>query len=116
MKAEVLTAKQVEFTKPDPDKRIELPAGPPKGLYLVVHPTGRKSWAFRYRFNKKTHKLTYGEYPAVGLAAARAEAESAAADLRDGKNPANTKADEDAAKEAEGTVEAQRQESVKSVV
>src|SRR5215467_10828783 len=96
MKKESLTAKQVEHIKPH-DKRYEVPAGPPKGLYLVVHPTGAKSWTFRYRFAGKTRKLTYKPYPEMSLAAARGEAESAIADLENNVNPAIVKANEDAA-------------------
>ena len=84
-----LTAKQVQYMKPDPARRLEVPAGPPLGLYLVVHPTGKKAWAFRYRWNGATRKLTFDEsYPDMGLAAARAEAESAREDLENGIDPA----------------------------
>ena len=34
-----LTAKQVQFIKPA-DRRMEFPAGPPSGFYLVVNPSG----------------------------------------------------------------------------
>ena len=95
MKKEGLTAKQVEHIKPDLAKRIEVPAGPPTGLYLVVHPTARKSWAFRYRWHRQTKKLTFGKgYPEMKLAAARAEAEAALASLERGVDPAEAKAEE----------------------
>jgi hypothetical protein len=74
MKKEAITAKQVQVVKPA-DKRFEVPAGPPVGLYLVVHPSGKKSWALRYRWHGMTRKLTFPEsYPELGLAAARGEA------------------------------------------
>jgi len=41
------------------------------GLLLEVHPTGKKVWRYRYRFNGKREKLTIGPYPAVGLQEAR---------------------------------------------
>lgn len=41
------------------------------GLLLEIHPTGKKVWRFRYRFNGKREKLTLGPYPAVGLQEAR---------------------------------------------
>jgi integrase len=97
------------------DQRYEVPAGSPKGLYLVVHRTGAKSWAFRYRYGGRTWKLTYGNYPAISLAAARADAEAAVEDLDKGINPARTKANEDAVKEAEEQAEVMRQESVSAV-
>src|SRR5262245_46315354 len=98
MPNESLTSKQVEHAKPR-ETRYEIPAGPPKGLYLVIHPTGAKTWAFRYRFNGNTRKLTYKAYPEMSLAAARAEAESAVDDLAKNIDPARTKANEDAAEE-----------------
>ena len=52
----MFTSKQVEHAKPE-DKRREIPAGPPSGLYLVLHPSGKKTWAFRYRFRGKTEKV-----------------------------------------------------------
>jgi integrase len=83
-----LTAKQVQFMQPDPAKRLEIPAGPPKGLYLMVQPTGAKSWSFRYRFEGRTRKLTLSKpYPDLTLAAARAEGEAALADLKAGLDP-----------------------------
>lgn len=42
-----------------------------EGLYLVVRPTGTKSWYFRYKFGGKESQIHLGNYPAVSLAAAR---------------------------------------------
>ena len=49
-----------QFTKKkaDPDKRVEIHDG--NGLYLVIQPTGAKSWAYRYRMDGKSRKLTLG--------------------------------------------------------
>ena len=93
---ECLTAKQVQFMKPDPaGRRLEVPAGPPVGLYLVVHPSGTKSWYFRYRFGGRTRVLSFEKhYPDLLLAGARAEAEAAVELLRDGKDPAVVKIEE----------------------
>ena len=89
MRKNTLTAKQVQYIKPDPARRLEVPAGPPAGLYLVVHPTGKKAWAYRYRWNGATRKLTFDQsYPDMLLAAARAESESVRDDLRNGVDPA----------------------------
>jgi len=43
------------------------------GLWLVVEPTGRKWWKLRIVFAKKENSFSLGEYPAVTIAAARAE-------------------------------------------
>ncbi len=38
------------------------------GLYLAVHPSGAKSWVYRFRFNGKTRKLTVGSaYTEAGI-------------------------------------------------
>jgi hypothetical protein len=52
-----LTAKKIENIKPRASRQ-EVPDGGCRGLYLVVQPSGRKSWAVRYRFNDKPRKLT----------------------------------------------------------
>ena len=44
MGREGLTARQVQYIKPHPAKRLEVPAGPPSGLYLVVNSSGKKTW------------------------------------------------------------------------
>ena len=98
MKKQGLTARQVQHIKPDPNRRLEVPAG--EGLYLVVHPTGRKTWAFRYRWNDGHKKLTFDEsYPAMSLAAARAEVQRAHAALDSGIDPAAEKEDWNSAPE-----------------
>jgi integrase len=50
-----------------------------RGLYLIVQPTGRKTWAVRYRLGGKSAKHTVGPYPAFSLKQAR---DAAAAVLR----------------------------------
>src|SRR5215831_13696057 len=89
MKKDALTAKQVEHAQPM-EKRYEVPARPPAGLYLVVHPTGKKGWCLRYRYGGKTRNLTFTKgYPEMPLATARAEAQSKLGDLKDkGIDPA----------------------------
>ena len=58
--AKALTAIAVEKAKSDPTKRMEIPDGGCRGLYLVVQPGGSKSWAVRYRAGGKPAKLTLG--------------------------------------------------------
>ena len=48
--AKVLTARSVEAMKPDPARRLEVPDAAMPGLYLVLQPSGARSWAYRYRF------------------------------------------------------------------
>ena len=58
------------------------------GLTIEVRPTGLKFWRYRYRFAGKPTMLTLGEYPATGLADARAARDTARAQLKAGVNPA----------------------------
>jgi len=48
-----------------------------KGLYLVINPSGRHYWRFRYRFNGFEKTLALGVYPDVRLAAARRKRDEA---------------------------------------
>jgi integrase len=56
----VLTAKSVGSAKPDPSRRIEKPDAALPGLYLVVQPSGARSWALRFRRDGRSAKLTIG--------------------------------------------------------
>src|SRR5262245_18881966 len=85
-----LTTKSVENVKPK-DKRREIPDG--RGLYLIVQPSGRKSWAVRYRFKQEPVKLTLGSWPALSLKAARKAAADALHEVAQGHDPAALKFD-----------------------
>jgi integrase len=54
-----LTVKAVENLQARAE-RYEVPDPGCAGLYLQVHPTGVKSWAYRYRLAGKSRKLTIG--------------------------------------------------------
>ena len=96
--AKVLTAKSVEAAKPT-DKRQEIPDAGMPGLYLVVQPTGKKSWALRYRHRNKPRKMTLGKFGkmtlgkfgVMSLAAARDAARDALGVLDGGIDPADHK-------------------------
>jgi integrase len=58
--AKILTAAAVERLRPK-EKRLEIADGGCAGLYLIVQPSGAKSWALRFRRpSGKTAKLTLG--------------------------------------------------------
>src|SRR3546814_13165846 len=57
--AKNLTTKDVENVKPG-TARKEIPDALLPGLYLVVQPSGAKSWAVRYRHGVKPRQLTLG--------------------------------------------------------
>jgi hypothetical protein len=84
--AKPLTVKQIEALK-IPVRRVEIPDGITVGLYLVMQPTGRKSWAVRFRMGGKSKKHTLGAYPQINLSAARELARTALAAVAEGRDP-----------------------------
>jgi integrase len=86
----MLTARKVETIKPGPKAR-EYPDGHVTGLYLAVHPSGKKSWYLRYRAAGRPSKLTLGPYPVLGLAQARERAIMALGQVVVGGDPAGEK-------------------------
>jgi len=85
--ARAFTAKAVEAVRPHPEKRIEQADQALPGLYLVVQPSGKKSWALRYRYAGKPKKLTLGRWPLIGVADARKAATEALDTLDHGDDP-----------------------------
>ncbi|MBZ9794804.1 tyrosine-type recombinase/integrase [Mesorhizobium sp. ES1-4] len=61
------------------------------GLHLAVNPNGSKLWRMNYRFDGKQKTLSFGPYPRVTLADARALRENAKRALVDGIDPAAIK-------------------------
>src|SRR5262245_10704341 len=82
-----LTTKSIEHLKPAAQRR-EIPDSGCRGLYLIVQSSGARSWALRYRFDRRPTKLTLGSWPAVSLADARAAATQALRELAGGNDPA----------------------------
>ena len=81
-----LTAKGIEAVRAADDRR-ELPDDYMRGLYLVVQPTGSKSWAVRYRHGGRSHKHTVGPYPAFDLKQARDAAAKVLRAVAEGRHP-----------------------------
>ncbi|MGX5803502.1 tyrosine-type recombinase/integrase [Bradyrhizobium sp. Arg314] len=102
--AKALTAASLLKLKTD-DKRREIPDGVLSGLYFVIQPTGRKSWAVRYRASGAPKKVTLGnslfgdDVDAAGaeLTRMRQEAASILERVRKGEDPG---AEKQAAKRA----------------
>jgi integrase len=88
--AKQLTALAVENLKPA-EKRREVPDAKIGGLFLIVQPSGAKSWALRYRVAGRTRKLTIGAYPTIDLSTARKRAQEAAGEIASGYDPAAQK-------------------------
>jgi integrase len=70
-----------------------------RGLHLLITPAGGKLWRLRYRFNGKAKLLALGQYPDVGLAAARKKRDAARELVAAGTDPSVVKKAE---KEAAG--------------
>lgn len=62
-----------------------------EGLFLLVQPNGKKLWRMKYRFAGKEKLLSFGAYPALGIAAARDKRKAAKALLAEGKDPMKAK-------------------------
>ena len=84
------TALTIENLKPE-GARQEIPDPALAGLYIVVQPSGAKSWALRYRAGGKPRKLTLGRWPIMGVADARMAATEALQVLERGIDPAAEK-------------------------
>jgi integrase len=84
-----------------PETRREISDGKIAGLFLVVQPSGAKSWAVRYRVAGTPKKFTIGPYPAVDLATARRRAQEAVGEVAGGNDPAAQKKAVRAARVAE---------------
>ncbi|MGP0007993.1 MAG: tyrosine-type recombinase/integrase [Methylocella sp.] len=85
-----MTVKAIENIKPGAVRR-EIPDGEVPGLYLQVFPSGKASWAFRYRFGGRTRKLTVGPSPELSLKEARDLARKAHLIVAGGQDPAAQK-------------------------
>ncbi len=92
-----LTDRKLKSIKPD-DTRQEIPDGRVSGLYFVMQPSGKASWALRYRISDNTtakrwitKKLTLGAYPALGISDARTAAFAAKDRIDVGIDPSTEK-------------------------
>jgi integrase len=83
--AKKLTQISIDKVKADPTKRIEIPDGGQSHLYLVVQPSGAKSWAVRYRLAGKPKKFTLPFF--VSLADAREHARDVLGKVSRGEDP-----------------------------
>ena len=87
--AKKLTAKTIEKLRPGPQRREISDGG--SGLFLVMQPSGAKSWAVRFRYAGRPTKLTLGPWPTLTLAAARKGAADTLHDLANGIDPSATR-------------------------
>lgn len=101
MAAKKLTPLSVQNAKPRRNSRTEIPDRGNPGLFLIVQPSGVKSWALRYRNAKgRSRKLTLGPVAGPGgltLAAAHLAASKAKLEIEQGADPAAAKSEARAA-------------------
>ena len=57
------------------------------GLYIVIHPSGAKTWQFRYQLNGKQMTYSIGSYPDVSLLQARNIHAELRTKVKSGSNP-----------------------------
>ena len=74
--ARVITARFVETVRPKAT-RTEYPDAGCPGLYLIVQPSGTRTWAFRFVHSGKSGKKTLGAAGDGGLSLAAARATAA---------------------------------------
>tara|TARA_R110000787_G_scaffold20785_50_gene61839 strand:+ start:3331 stop:4524 length:1194 start_codon:yes stop_codon:yes gene_type:complete len=87
MAASILTARAINAAKAQ-SKRQEIPDGIVPGMYLVVQPSGRKSFALRSRIRGKSAKVTLGNVTqSFGLAEARKAARATLETIHAGDDP-----------------------------
>jgi len=96
-------AKMVKAPK---GKRIERFDSGADGLALRITDRGAKTWCISYHFSNaegvlKHHRITLGQWPAVGLAHAREEARMVKAEVRSGIDPRARRAGAHAAAKAQ---------------
>src|ERR1700693_461473 len=87
-----LTVVAIDKAMPGPARR-EIPDGLLAGLYLIIQPTGAKSWAVRYRVGGRPRKYTIGPYPGIDLSSARELARKALVAVAEGRDPGKEKKD-----------------------
>src|SRR5262249_38173522 len=77
----------IKNLKPGAGRR-EIPDPGARGLYVIIEPSGFKSFAVRFRINGKTRKLSLGNIP---LSKARKAAAHAYDEVAQGRDPTDAK-------------------------
>lgn len=84
---DMLTESQIEAPN-DTGRREKRADG--SGLFLMVTPTGKRTWSLSYRFDGKVRTLPIGKYPSVSPSEARFKAEEARRLVDRGEDPGAT--------------------------
>jgi hypothetical protein len=87
-----LTSQFLESVKPPEAGRLEIADTGCRGLVFRMTAAGVGSWSFRYRNSVgKQTRATIGEFPTIGLKAARTAADAMRATVAAGGDPVETK-------------------------
>ena len=102
-----------KMAKAPKSKRVEKFDSGADGLALRITDRGTKTWNICYHFPNaegvlKHHRVTLGQWPAVGLAQAREEARMVKAEVRSGIDPRARRAGAHVAAKAEAQAEARK--------
>ena len=81
-----LTDRQIRVLKPWASRYL---VSDGRGLSLDILPSAVMTWTYRYRHNGKQLKVTLGHYPDLSLKASRAMRDDLAAQVAQGKSPAD---------------------------
>lgn len=88
----IVTDRELNALKPE-SARYERAVAKARGLSVLVHPNGCKTFVVRYRASGgPRRRLALGDYPAVTLATARLQAGALRLDVLGGKDPAGERA------------------------
>ncbi|WP_371876912.1 integrase arm-type DNA-binding domain-containing protein [Phenylobacterium sp. LH3H17] len=84
----IVTDRELNALKPD-SARYERAVAKARGLSVLIHPNGCKTFVVRYRSpGGARRRLALGDYPAVTLATARLQAGALRLEVMGGKDPA----------------------------
>lgn len=86
-----LTDAEIRQVKP---RLKEFKLGDSGGLYLLVRPTGTKTWKLKIRTNGREQKITFGTYPQLSLKEARAMRDEAKLEVFRGGDPVRRRREE----------------------
>lgn len=102
-----LTAQRIKWLPiPEPpDALRDFPDGRVPGLTLRVFVSGRRGWYLKYRQHGRQRRYKLGDYPTLGLAAARKKAERMRVEVRDGSDPVRDRRDRKDATTVGGLIE-----------
>lgn len=86
-----LTKKFVDSVSASKSKKLWIKAIEPRGLYLLVHPSGVKSFVVRYTVDGHRRNFTIGTYGPMTVEEARSKARKVLGTTEDGRDPASEK-------------------------